>query len=138
MSVVNAGPEQPCPTILIIDDDDGIRDIVEISLQALAGWQVLKAASGTAGIGLARSTQPQAILLDVMMPVQDGMETLRQLLNDEQICHIPVIFLTAKARSSEQQRLLDLGCAGLITKPFEVQKLVPQICQILGWSSPLS
>ncbi len=133
MSPVNASESDPCPRILIIDDDDGIRDIVEISLEALAGWQVFKAASGAAGVDLARSAQPNAILLDVMMPGQDGIATLGQLLDDVQTCHIPVIFLTAKARSSEQQRLLDLGCSGLITKPFEVQKLVPQICQILGW-----
>jgi DNA-binding response OmpR family regulator len=122
--------------ILIIDDDDGIRDIVAISLEALAGWQVFKADSGAAGIALARSLQPDAILLDVMMPDQDGMATLKQLQSQAETCAIATIFLTAKARKSEQQRLLDLGCAGLITKPFEVHRLVPQICQLLAWRLP--
>lgn len=120
--------------ILIIDDDDGIREIVAISLEALAGWEVLKADSGKAGVSLACSAQPDAILLDVMMPVQDGIETLKQLQNQAETAGIATIFLTAKARPSERQRLLDLGCAGLITKPFEVQKLVPQICELLGWT----
>ena len=120
--------------ILIIDDDDGIREIVAISLEALAGWEVLKADSGQAGVSLAYSAQPDAILLDVMMPVQDGIETLKQLQNQAETAGIATIFLTAKARPSERQRLLDLGCAGLITKPFEVQKLVPQICELLGWT----
>ena len=125
---------EPTKRILIIDDDDGIRDIVAISLEALAGWEVLKADSGPAGVTLARSVQPDAILLDVMMPGQDGIETLKQLQAQPETAAIATIFLTAKARSSEQKRLLDLGCAGLITKPFEVQKLVPQICELLGWS----
>ena len=122
--------------ILIIDDDDGIRDIVAISLEALAGWEVLKADSGPAGVELARSAQPDGILLDVMMPGQDGMETLKQLQAQAETSAIATIFLTAKARASEQKRLLDLGCVGLITKPFEVQKLVPQICELLGWPLP--
>lgn len=136
MGSVSVSQENSGPRILIIDDDDGIRDIAEISLQTLAEWQVFKASSGPVGLDLARRTQPHAILLDVMMPVQDGTETLRQLLEDDQISHIPVIFLTAKARYSERQELLELGCAGVITKPFEVHKLVPQICQILDWSIP--
>lgn len=125
-----------CKRILIIDDDDGIRDIVAISLEALAGWQVFKADSGAAGVALARSLQPDAILLDVMMPGQDGIATLKQLQDQAETCTIGTIFLTAKARKSEQQRLLDLGCAGLITKPFEVHRLVPQICQLLAWRLP--
>lgn len=122
--------------ILIIDDDDGIRDIVAISLEALAGWEVLKADSGPAGVELARSAQPDGILLDLMMPGQDGMETLKQLQAQPETSTIATIFLTAKARTSEQKRLLDLGCVGLITKPFEVQRLVPQICELLGWPLP--
>lgn len=121
--------------ILIIDDDEGIRDIVAISLEALAGWYVLKVDSGLAGVALARSAQPDAILLDVMMPGQDGLETLKQLQADAETSSIATIFLTAKARPSEQKRLLNLGCAGLITKPFEVQKLALQICELLGWPS---
>lgn len=128
------GKDAKAKRILIIDDDDGIRDIVAISLEALAGWKVLKAESGPAGVALACSAQPDAILLDVMMPGQDGMETLKQLQNQTETAGISTIFLTAKARSSEQKRLLDLGCVGLITKPFEVQKLVPQICELLGWA----
>jgi DNA-binding response OmpR family regulator len=130
------GRQAGCKRILIIDDDDGIRDIVAIALEALAGWQVSKASSGETGVALARSLRPDAILLDVMMPDQDGMATLKQLQAQVETCAIPTIFLTAKARKSEQQRLLDLGCVGLISKPFEVQKLVPQICQLLAWPLP--
>lgn len=127
-------PDRRC--ILIIDDDDSIRDIVQITLETLAGWQVLQAASGQEGLALARTSQPDALLLDVMMPGQDGIQTLAQLQVDPAIAHLSTIFLTAKARSLEQKHLLNLGCAGLIVKPFDVHQLVPQICALLGWPPP--
>ena len=118
--------------ILLIDDDDGIRDIVKITLEVLGGWQVLTAVSGQEGVRLATEL-PDAILLDVMMPGQDGIETFQQLQAQSVTSSIPVIFLTAKARKSERQKLMSLGCAGTITKPFEVQTLVSQICELLHW-----
>lgn len=122
--------------ILLIDDDDGIRDIVKITLELLGGWTILTAVSGQEGLALATDTStqpPNAILLDVMMPGQDGIETFKQLQAQPRTQNIPVIFLTAKARNSERQKLMDLGCAGTIIKPFEVQTLVQDICQLLQW-----
>ncbi len=121
--------------ILLIDDDDGIRDIVKITLEVLGGWNVTTATSGPEGVALATHStdQPDAILLDVMMPGQDGVETFQQLQSQPNLQAIPVIFLTAKARNSERQKLIDLGCAGTIIKPFEVQTLVQEICQLLHW-----
>ncbi|NJN32172.1 MAG: response regulator [Synechococcales cyanobacterium RM1_1_8] len=124
-----------CKRILIIDDDDGIRDLVAIALEALAGWQVLQAASGAAGVSLARSAQPDAILLDLIMPGQDGLTTFQQLQAEAQTCTIATIFLTGTTSHPEQQ-LLVLGCAGLIAKPFEVMELAQQICSLLDWADP--
>ena len=122
--------------ILLIDDDEGIRDIVKITLEMLAGWQVITADSGREGVAMAgRSPErlPDAILLDVMMPGQDGVETFRQLQAQPTTQTIPVIFLTAQACSSEHQTLMALGCVGTITKPFDVQTLVGQIKGFLHW-----
>lgn len=119
--------------ILVIDDDDGVREIIRICLEAAGGWKAITAASGQEGLRVARSQQPDAILLDVMMPELDGLKTFRQLQTDESTCNIPTILLTAKAKASEKQRFLDLGVAGVITKPFEVQKLVEQMREILRW-----
>ena len=120
--------------ILVIDDEDGIREIIQICLEAAAGWEVLTAASGVEGIEKASDFQPDAILLDVMMPDMDGPTTFQALQRLPVTQHIPTILLTAKAKISEQQQFIDLGVTGLITKPFKAQDLVNQIREILDWS----
>lgn len=120
--------------VLVIDDEDGVREIIQFSLEAAAGWEVLTAASGSEGIETAQNQQPDAILLDVMMPDLDGTATFKQLQSNAATRHIPTIFLTAKVRASEQQQLLDLGVAGAIAKPFKAQDLVNQIRALLNWS----
>ncbi|MBE9039828.1 response regulator [Oscillatoriales cyanobacterium LEGE 11467] len=119
--------------ILIVDDDDAVREIVQYCLEAAAGWEVLMAASGREGLAVARSQQPDAILLDVMMPDMDGLETLRQLQGDKTTQDIPTILLTAKARIGDRQQLQSLGVAGTISKPFEAVSLVEQVRSLLHW-----
>jgi CheY-like chemotaxis protein len=119
--------------ILVIDDEDGIREIIQICLEAAAGWEVVTAASGSEGLADAQTTQPDAILLDVMMPDMDGPTTFRLLQANVRTRHIPTILLTAKAKISEQQQFIDLGVTGVITKPFKAQDLVNQIREILKW-----
>lgn len=118
-------------TLLIIDDEPDIREIVEMLLTD-DGWTVLQAASGAAGLALARQAQPDAILLDVMMPVLDGPATLAQLQAHPATARIPVIFLTAKAQCSEIERLRSLGAAGVLIKPFDPMQLPAQIAQLLA------
>jgi CheY-like chemotaxis protein len=120
--------------VLVIDDEDGVREIIQFSLEAVAGWEVVTSASGSEGIGIAQTHQPDAILLDVMMPDLDGPATFQQLQANASTRHIPTIFLTAKVRASEQQQLLDLGVSGTIAKPFKAQELVDQIRSILQWN----
>jgi CheY-like chemotaxis protein len=120
--------------VLIIDDEDGVREIIQFSLEAVADWEVLTAASGREGLETAQAQQPDAILLDVMMPDMDGPTTFQQLQLNVATRHIPTIFLTAKVRASEQQQLLDLGVTGTIAKPFKAQDLANQIRVILSWS----
>ena len=119
--------------VLIIDDDLGIRKIVQISLEAVAGWDVFIAASGMEGIAIAETEQPDAILLDVMMPGMDGIATIGQIRENPLIQHIPVILLTAKAQPSEQKQFTQLQVAGVITKPFKATDLVQQMRLLLKW-----
>ncbi|NJK52564.1 MAG: response regulator [Acaryochloris sp. RU_4_1] len=119
--------------ILVIEDEEGLREIIQFSLEAVAGWDVIGAASGSEGIAIAQTEQPDAILLDVMMPDMDGIATFEHLQANPLTEHIPTIFVTAKARNSEQQQFIDLGIAGLITKPIKAQDLVEQIQGILNW-----
>ena len=119
--------------VLVIDDEDGVREVIQICLEAVAGWQVLTAASGKGGLEIAQREKPDAILLDVMMPGMDGATTFEKLQANPQTQHIPTILLTAKAKISEQKQLRDLGVAGVIVKPFEAQNLVAQVEKILSW-----
>jgi CheY-like chemotaxis protein len=120
-------------TILVIDDDDGIREIIQFSVEAVTDWKVLTAVSGSEGIARAEIEQPDAILLDVMMPDMDGVTTFQHLQANPTTKHIPTVLLTAKAIAKEEQRLSDLGVAGAIAKPFKADRLAKQICEILGW-----
>lgn len=120
--------------ILLIDDEDGARQIIQFSLEAAAGWKVLTAASGPEGLEIAAGEKPDAILLDVMMPDMDGIATF-QCLQDNPITQpIPVILLTAKTPSTEQNYLATLKVAGIIIKPFKIQALVAFIRSMLQWT----
>lgn len=119
--------------ILLIDDEDDIREVATLSLETVAGWAVMAACSGKEGLRMAAAEKPDAILLDVMMPEMDGPTTLRLLQQKEETRDIPVIFLTAKAQTGEQRMLLALGSRGLITKPFDPLTLPAQIEEVLGW-----
>jgi DNA-binding response OmpR family regulator len=119
--------------ILLIDDEDGARRIIQFSLEAAAGWEVLTAASGIEGLSLAQAEPLDAILLDVMMPDLDGPATFQRLQENPVTRSLPVIMLTAKASPTEHQPLLELGIAGIITKPFKIPALIAQVRAILNW-----
>jgi CheY-like chemotaxis protein len=119
--------------ILVIDDEDGIRNLIRFSLEALTPWTVLTAASGAEGLAIAQAHLPDAILLDVMMPDLDGMATFAQMQLNPILQNTPTIFLTAKATATECDNLLALGMAGVITKPFKAKTLVNQIRIYLNW-----
>jgi CheY-like chemotaxis protein len=119
--------------ILLIDDEDDIREVAQLSLEMVAGWEVEAAASGSEGIDRARSFRPDAILLDVMMPDMDGPSTFEHLQSDSETRSIPVILLTAKVRPEERQRFAELGVAAVIGKPFDPMTLSAQVARALGW-----
>jgi CheY-like chemotaxis protein len=120
--------------ILIIDDEYDIRAVAQLTLKTVAGWDVSLAASGKEGLVKAADEQPDVILLDVMMPDMDGIETFRALQANPATQSIPVIFMTAKVQAAEQRRFTELGVAGIIPKPFKAMKLPSQIAETLGWN----
>lgn len=120
--------------ILIIDDEEDIREVAALSLETVAGWDVIVAGSGAAGIAKARENRPDAILLDVMMPGMDGPTTYQELRANPETARIPVILLTAKVQSADQKRFSDLGVARVMFKPFDPLTLARDIADALGWS----
>jgi len=121
--------------ILIIDDEEDIREVAALSLEATAGWQVATAGSGAEGIEFAIGQQPDAILMDVMMPGGDGPSTFRKMQGISSIARIPVLLLTAKVQGVDKRRFADLGVAGVLFKPFDPMTLAEQIVEALRWSS---
>jgi len=120
--------------VLIIDDEEDIRQVAALSLETVAGWDVAVASNGAQGIQCALAQRPDAILLDVMMPDMDGPTTFREL---QRLFHdnpIPVLLLTAKVQGPDQRRFADLGVTAILAKPFDPLTLADQIRMVLGWS----
>ena len=120
--------------ILIIDDEDDIREVAGLSLESVAGWEVIMASSGAQGLVRAAEYLPDAILLDVMMPGMDGPTTFRELRKNPRTARIPVLLLTAKVQSTDQRRFADLGVEAVLFKPFDPMTLSAEICTVLGWN----
>ena len=120
--------------ILIIDDEDDIREIAALSLESVAGWQVYTASSGAEGMRVAAAELPDAILMDVMMPAMDGPTTFREMQKMPNLAGIPVILLTAKVQGVDQRRFAGLGVTAVLFKPFDPLTLAEQMSAALGWS----
>jgi len=124
----------PIRRILIIDDEDDIREVAALSLESVAGWQVSTASSGAEGMRIATAELPDAILMDVMMPAMDGPTTFREMQKLPELASIPVILLTAKVQGVDQRRFAGLGVTAVLFKPFDPLTLAEQMSEALGWS----
>jgi CheY-like chemotaxis protein len=124
---------RPTPTVLVVDDDDSIREITQMTLEVVAGWNVITADGGAVAIELARQYRPDAVLLDLMMPIVDGRATFKALRADPSTQHIPVILLTAKLQIGDAQMWDDLAVDGVISKPFNPMTLGAEVATMLGW-----
>jgi CheY-like chemotaxis protein len=120
--------------ILVVDNEQYIREVAQICLETVADWQVITASSGSEGLTKAEVEQPDAILLDVMMPDMDGVTTFKKLQANAATQHIPVILLTAKIQASDRRRYAELGMKAAIAKPFNPLQLAGQVAAALGWS----
>ena len=116
--------------VLIIDDEAPIRLLCRVNLEA-EGMDVLEAADGLTGLGLARTEHPDVVLLDVMMPGLDGWAVAQELIDDVETDVIPIVFLTARAEFRDRARGLDIGGVDYITKPFNPVELAPLVRRLL-------
>ncbi|MDJ0714736.1 MAG: response regulator [Prochloraceae cyanobacterium] len=120
--------------ILIIDDEEDIQEVARLALELVGGWKVSTASSGHEGIIKASAEQPDAILLDVMMPEMDGIATFKKLQADPTTKQIPVILLTAKVQSQDRRQFALLEVTGVISKPFKTMNLADRVSEILHWN----
>jgi len=121
--------------LLVVDDEPAIREIAQVSLETIGGWDTVGAGSGTEALARAAAERPDAILLDVMMPGIDGPETVVRLRDEPSTRDIAVVLLTAKVQPSERARLAELpGVAGVIAKPFDPLTLAAQVAEVVGWA----
>jgi DNA-binding response OmpR family regulator len=116
--------------VLVVDDEAPIRLLCRVNLEA-DGMEVIEAADGQTGLAMARSEQPDVILLDVMMPTMDGWQVAEQLVDDAQAGQIPLVFLTARAELRDRARGLELGGVDYITKPFDPVELASVVQGLL-------
>ncbi len=114
--------------ILAVDDDDSIRELLEMQLKR-NGYETLTAADGKAA--LEQAAQADLVLLDVMLPGIDGFEVCRRLKADPSTQAIPVIMLTAKAEEIDKVLGLELGADDYMVKPFSVRELLARIKAVL-------
>lgn len=119
--------------ILLIDDEDDIREVARVSLEMVGGWKVASAGTAHQGLEMAADQRPDAILLDVMIPDMDGPATFRALQAEPATRDIPVILLTAKVQATDLRHFADLGVAATIAKPFDPLTLPSQVADVLGW-----
>ncbi|MBR5285117.1 MAG: response regulator transcription factor [Clostridia bacterium] len=114
-------------TILIIEDDSNIRELLRLYLSQ-EGYKIETAQDGLEGLRAFRAHEPDLILLDLMMPVMDGTQVIKEV---RAVSKVPVIMLTAKSDTFDKVIGLDLGADDYITKPFETRELIARIRAVL-------
>ena len=112
--------------ILFIEDDPVVRENTAELLE-LANYEVITAANGKIGVGLAKKHIPDIIICDILMPELDGYGVLKVLSQNEKTKHIPFIYLSAKTERQDVRKGMDMGADDYITKPFEEAELISAI-----------
>lgn len=118
-------------TILVVEDQEEIAALLRFKLKN-SGYEVVLAENGKLGLETARNNPPDLIILDVMMPVMNGLETLKELKGDPILKSVPVIMMTAQSTEPEIVRGLELGADDYITKPFRPQEFVARVKAVLS------
>jgi CheY-like chemotaxis protein len=120
-------------TVLVVDDDPVILKLLEVNFE-MEGFQVVRASDGAEGLERAREVLPDIVVLDVMMPRMTGYEVAKALREDVGTAHIPIIFVTARAQSSDVERGMELGVDDYVTKPFDPLDLIARVNTLLARS----
>ncbi len=120
----------PKETLLVVDDEQDLLELIAYNLKK-EGYNVLTCDNGREGIALAKEHHPDLILLDIMMPDMNGIEVCRELKNDSELRHTPIVFLTAKVDEKIEVQGLDLGADDYLSKPISTSKLKSRLKAVL-------
>ncbi|MDR3573207.1 MAG: response regulator [Anaerolineaceae bacterium] len=112
--------------ILVIEDNLDNLELVSFLLER-GGFQIIKATDGRSGLEIARSTQPDLILMDLTIPEIDGWHLAQQLKQDPATVNIPLLAMTAHILPGDRKKAMDSGCDGYITKPLDIPNLIPTL-----------
>jgi CheY-like chemotaxis protein len=120
-------------SILVVDDEGDVRKLAAMSLTRVGGYDVRTAASGPECLIELDAALPDAVVLDVMMPVMDGPATLAEIRDNPRTADLPVVFLTAGVVELDVERLRGLPVSGVLRKPFDPLTLPAEVASLLGW-----
>ena len=117
--------------ILVVEDTEDNRQILRDLLGA-AGFEMIEAEDGAAGVAAAEREKPDLILMDIQLPVMDGYEATRRIKANPELKHIPIIAVTSYALSGDEEKARAAGCDGYVTKPFSPRQLLAKVREHLG------
>jgi two-component system, OmpR family, response regulator len=112
-------PYRPLRQILLVEDDPDIQEVAALALTALGGYAVEVCGTPADALARAPTVRPDLILMDMMMPGTDGLGTLTALRQLEETARTPVVFMTASVGQQDVAKYEDVGCLGVIPKPFD-------------------
>lgn len=118
--------------VLVVEDDEGIREMLKYNL-ASAGFSVREASDGAAGLRTARTSKPDLILLDLMLPGMSGLDFCRAL---RKTSRVPIIMITARDAEVDKIVGLELGADDYITKPFSIREVLARVNSVLRRAQP--
>jgi two-component system cell cycle response regulator DivK len=116
--------------ILVVEDTEDNRQIIR-DLFVSAGYELIEAVDGAAGVTMAAEHKPDLILMDIQLPVMDGYEAARRIKADPALSHIPIIAVTSYALSGDEAKTRAAGCDGYVAKPFSPRQLLAKVREFL-------
>ncbi len=125
----------PGQKVLVVEDDHALNEILVYNLQK-EGYEVLTATDGQQGLAKAQTALPDLIVLDLMLPVMDGITVCRQVRSDSRTRHIRILMLTAKGEEVDEIVGFSMGADDYVTKPFKVKPLMSRVQALLRRSAP--
>ncbi len=117
--------------ILIVEDEQKNLKLIRDLLQKF-GYTTIEATDGKQGVEMAKATNPDLILMDMQMPVMDGLAATRILKADPTTSNIPIVALTANAMKGDEEKIREAGCDGYIAKPVDIKELLKEVSKYLS------